>query len=98
MVQVNTHTPIEIAALSAKLHTIFKRRAERVIFVEADPEVSFQEFADLVGIVQPMVGLVSWVAPEVAERVRVTHCLVPGCGACTNRGPIQPWFTGVRVE
>jgi len=97
-VQVNSAAPIEMAALPTTLRGIFKTRAERVLFLRAAPEVPFQVIVDLIGKVQPEVDIISLITPKVEERVRTNHCLVPGCGACTPKKAVGPWFTGVRVE
>ncbi|MBI4464778.1 MAG: biopolymer transporter ExbD [Acidobacteria bacterium] len=93
-VQLNCCTTLEMAALRPKVRELFKNRVERVLFVQADPDVPFQQFVDLIDAVRQEVHIVSLITPQVEEQVRARHCLSPGCGACTVR---KPWFTGVRI-
>jgi biopolymer transport protein ExbD len=53
--------------LEGLLHDIYKTRAERVVFVEADLDLPFQHVVEVVDIVQSQVDYVALVTPSVEK-------------------------------
>jgi biopolymer transport protein ExbD len=65
-VTVNS-TPVDLSALGAELDGIFKSRNERIVFVQADPALTFGVVAKVIDIAKganiDKVGLITGSAP-----------------------------------
>jgi hypothetical protein len=53
--------------LEGLLHNIYKTRVERVVFVVADPDLPFQQIAEVVETAQRHVDYVALVTPSVEK-------------------------------
>lgn len=80
-IRLNLEPELKRTELAARLHEIFRTRAERLLFVKADPEVAFQDVADVIEIAQSEVQHVAILTPEVEKQPGV--CL-------TIRLPVTP--------
>jgi biopolymer transport protein ExbD len=69
-----------------RLREVMSYRAEKVVYVKAEAEVSWGEFLELVGDVWPEVNAVSILTPQVEAMARRTYCLGPSCRDCTKFG------------
>jgi hypothetical protein len=67
-----------------RLRKVMSYRAEKIVYVKAEAEVSWGEFLELVDDVWPEVNVVSVLTPQV--EVRRTYCLSPSCRDCTRFG------------
>lgn len=52
-------------------------RAERLVYVRADPNVTFGEFTEFVDALSPEVEVLSLITPEVERHVQKRWCLSP---------------------
>ncbi len=87
-VTLNTEPSIDIRGFPARLHEKTKARGESLVFVRADPGVSFGEFVQLVDAVHPEADIISLITPQVDALVRFDpsgpippglRCLAPSC-------------------
>lgn len=58
--------------LGARLHEIFETRAEQIVFVSADLQLSFQDVAQIIDIATKHVANVALVSPTQKD---LSHCL-----------------------
>ena len=86
--KLNFENPAEslgMLDMVAKVRGKFGHRAERLIFVNAEPNVFFSDFVELVDAVRPEVDVISIITPDSDALARKEHlCLVPSCGPCFN--------------
>jgi biopolymer transport protein ExbD len=59
--------------LGERLHEIFKTRAEQVVFISADPQLSFQEVTEVIDIATKHVANVALLTPTL--KLDPSHCL-----------------------
>ena len=64
------------------LRDTFRTRAERLVYVRAEPGVAFGEFVELVDRVWTEADVVSVVTPQIEVLARKRVCLAPSCGLC----------------
>jgi biopolymer transport protein ExbD len=88
--KLNVDPSMEMGALAPRLREIFRTRAYKIVYVWADPGVSFEQFVRLVETIRPEVELVSILSPEVVAQIRPrvgrngelldspSYCLGPG--------------------
>ena len=69
-----------------RLREVMSYRAEKVVYIKAEPQVPWTEFLELVDYVWPEVQVVSILTPQVEAMARRTLCLSPSCRDCTGRG------------
>ena len=79
-VWLNAGPDISVSEVGLKLREIMKTRTERIAFVEAEADVSWGEFAELVDHIRPEVEIISLVTPQVEALARQRMCLAPSCG------------------
>jgi biopolymer transport protein TolR len=60
--------------LATLLYHIFKTRAERVVFIRADREVSFRQVAEVIDIASAQADYVAIITPSV--RLGPPYCLI----------------------
>jgi biopolymer transport protein ExbD len=59
--------------LGKRLHEVFKTRAEQVVFISADPQLSFQDVAEVIDIATKHVDNVALLSPT--QKLDLSHCL-----------------------
>ncbi len=59
--------------LERRLHEVFKTRAEQVVFISADPQLSFHDVAEVIEIATKHVDNVALLSPGLT--LDLTHCL-----------------------
>ena len=64
-VSLNGEAEMRRSELADRLHEIFKRRVERVLFVEGDPDLPLSSVADVIDISRKEVDLVAILTPAV---------------------------------
>ena len=89
MVALTPDPSFDIHELPSRLRETFKYRAEKLVFVRAEPGVSFAEFVQLVDAVRPEAEIISLITPQVEVLARARHCLAPSCGPCDHLRPSQ---------
>jgi|ERR1035438_472025 biopolymer transport protein ExbD len=58
---------IKAGQLESRLHAIFSLRAERLLFLSADPDVAFADVAPVVDLAQGQVDYVALLTPKVQK-------------------------------
>lgn len=74
----------DIRELPARLREVLKYRAEKLVYVRAEPGVAFGEFVQLVDTVRPEAEIISLITPRVDAVARARYCLAPSCGPCND--------------
>ena len=64
-VSLNGEVELRRSELADRLHQIFRTRAERVLFIEADPDLPVSSVADVIDIARKEVELIVIVTPAV---------------------------------
>ena len=64
-VSLNREVELRRSELADRLNQIFRTRAERVVFIEADPDLPISSVADVIDISRSQVDLVVIVTPAV---------------------------------
>jgi biopolymer transport protein TolR len=59
--------------LGGRLYEIFKTRAEKVLFISADPHLSFQDVAQAIDIATKHIDNVALICPT--QKMDISHCL-----------------------
>jgi hypothetical protein len=75
-----------IPEAAQRLREVMSTRAEKVVFVKAEADVSWGEFVELVDHVWPEVDVVSILTPQVEMLARRTHCLSTSGRVCAGFG------------
>jgi biopolymer transport protein ExbD len=60
-------------SLGKRLEEVFAMRAEKVVFISADPQLSFQEVAEVIDIATKCVDNAALISP--ALKADLSHCL-----------------------
>lgn len=74
----------DIRELPSKLRTELSSRAEKLVYVTAEPGASFGEFLQLVDAVRPEAEIISLITPQVEVLASARFCLAPSCGPCDD--------------
>jgi len=53
---------------ASRLSEVFKNRVERLLFIEADPNLTFQSVAEVIDMSEKIVGFVAILTPSVQPR------------------------------
>ena len=63
--------------LATRLHEVYRTMAERVAFLEADPDVSFGRVADAIDVTQGQAKYVALITPSVRKELgqKMMNCL-----------------------
>lgn len=85
-VQLNAEPDAPLPTVVPQLHDIMRTRAEKVVYVAAEPALPWGEFVDLVDSLWPEVDVVSLVTPQVETEARRTFCIRPSCRDCRKFG------------
>jgi hypothetical protein len=80
--KLNGAADVSIGELKLQLHKVLSYRAEKLVYVTADADVSWGEFVELVDGVWPEADVVSLITPRVKAMAARTYCLAPSCGQC----------------
>jgi biopolymer transport protein ExbD len=96
-VTLNPEPSIDIRDLPAQLRKKVENRTEVVVFVKADPGVSFGEFVQLVDAVHSEADIISLVTPQIDALARIValpgtlewemrppRCLAASCRRCDD--------------
>lgn len=83
-VTLNPDPSFDIRELPSRLRESLKYRAEKLVFVRAEPGISFGEFVQLVDAVRPEAEIISLITPQVEVLARARYCLAPSCGPCND--------------
>jgi biopolymer transport protein ExbD len=83
-VTLNVDPGFDIRELPSRLREILKYRAEKLVYVRAEPGVAFGEFVQLVDAVRPEAEIISLITPQVEVLAHARICLVPSCGPCDD--------------
>jgi len=67
----------DIRELPPRLRKTLKYRAEKLVYVRAEPGVAFGEFVQLVDTVRPKAEIISLIAPKVEALARARCSLAP---------------------
>jgi hypothetical protein len=79
---LNAETYESLDQLALRLHEVMSYRAEKLVYVAADPQTSWADFLGMVSRVWPEADVVSLITPKVEQLARKRYCLVPSCGRC----------------
>jgi len=66
-VKLNSET-LDVTNLAARLHEIYDVRAERVLFLQAAPELPFQKVAEVIDIAKKQIEVVAILTPSVEKQ------------------------------
>jgi biopolymer transport protein ExbD len=58
---------VKRSELAQRLEEVFRTRAERLLFVKADPNLPFQSVAEVIDISKPHVNFVALLTPAVEK-------------------------------
>ena len=84
--RLNAEPDTTVASIVLRLHNIMRTRAEKVVYVAAEPTVPWGEFVELVDSLWPEVDVVSLVTPQVNAEARRSFCILPSCRDCRKFG------------
>ena len=84
--RLNQEPVAAIPEVCRRLREVLSYRAEKVVYVNAEAEVPWEDFMELVDNVWPETDVVSILTPEVEVLGRRTHCLHPSCRDFTRFG------------
>jgi biopolymer transport protein ExbD len=73
-VQLNNEPWIDLSVLGNRLQKVFLTRADRTLFVRADPGISFQEFVDMLDSSRTQIDRFGLVTPGVTEEGHKSDC------------------------
>jgi hypothetical protein len=85
-VKLNAEPDVSFPEGVQRLREVMTHRAEKVVYVKAEADVSWEEFLELLDDVWPEVSVVSILTPQVEATARRTHCLGLSCRDCTRFG------------
>jgi hypothetical protein len=88
--RLNSEPDAAIREVARRLHEVMSYRAEKVLYVKAEADVSWGEFLEFVDQVLPEVDFVSILTPQVEELARRSDCLSPSCRVCTKLREFRP--------
>jgi hypothetical protein len=88
--RLNGEADVPITELVPRLHEVLSYRAEKLVYVAAEADVSWGEFLELLDRVWPEADLVSIVTPEVKALAQRRYCLAPSCGQCIKLLSTRP--------
>jgi biopolymer transport protein ExbD len=97
IVRLNREDEIKVNALANRLHESFATRAERVLFVKADPDVPFQSVAEIIDIAQTEVEYVGILTSAVEKEpgfclsIRVPRNFPVAPSVKLKDVPMWPW-------
>jgi biopolymer transport protein ExbD len=80
---------VEREMLPHRLADIFKTTYYRIVYVQADEDVSYNDFVALVDAIRPVVGVISLVTPSL-QKPGTNRCIVLGCPDCLDRRSPTP--------
>jgi biopolymer transport protein ExbD len=83
-VTLNSNPGFDIHDLPFRLGETLKYRAEKLVYVRAEPGVSYGEFVQLVDTVRPEAEIISLITPQVEALAYARVCLAPSCGPCND--------------
>ncbi len=75
--RLNAEGDAPIPEVCRKMREVLKHRAEKVVYVRAEADVTWGEFMVLVDQVWPETDVVSILTPKTEAMVRLTLCLHP---------------------
>jgi hypothetical protein len=84
--RLNAERDAAFPKVAQRLREVMSYRAEKVLYIKAEPQVPWTEFLELVDQVWPDVQVVSILTPQVEAMARRTLCLSPSCRDCTRLG------------
>jgi biopolymer transport protein ExbD len=82
-VQLNMET-IAVAEVGRRLRDVLRTRADKLIFVKAESDVSFGDFVQMLDLLHPEAEVLSLITPQVELLARTRFCIAPSCGECTR--------------
>lgn len=82
-VRLNAEPEATVDEVVSRIHEVMRYRAERVVYVAAEPGVAWRDVLALVDRVWSEAEVISIITPKIEELARRRHCLVP------SRGPYQ---------
>jgi hypothetical protein len=75
---------MSLAELASLLRDILHYRAEKLVYVTADPGTSWGDILEVIDGVWPEVDVVSLITPQIKTLTEKSYCgLAPSCGQCT---------------
>jgi len=81
---LNAEPNIANAEIGSRLRAILRDRAERIVYVKAEPGVPSGEFLDMIDHIRPEVEILSLLTTQVDVLSRRHLCLAPSCGECAR--------------
>ena len=84
--RLNQQPDAAIPEVCRQLREVLRYRAEKVVYVNAEADVTWGEFMELVDHVRPETDVVSILTPKVEVLARRSACLRPSCRDCTKFG------------
>ena len=75
--RLNSAPPFNVSDARWTIRTRLSTRAEKLLYVRADPDVTFGEFIEFVDAVSPEVEVLSVITPQVEQQVQRSWCLSP---------------------
>jgi len=76
-VSLNNEVELRRSELADRLHQIFRSRAERVLFIEADPDLPVSSVAEVIDISQKQVDFVAILTPAAGGTCLSIHLTSP---------------------
>jgi hypothetical protein len=80
--RLNAEPVVSLDQLDLRLREVLSYRAEKLVYVTAEPQASWADFLVMVSRVWPEADVVSLLTPEVDRLRRQRYCLAPSCGPC----------------
>ena len=81
---LNSDPGVDIGEFRSSLRKALSTRAEKPVYVRAEPGISFGEFVEFVAAVRPEAEIISLITRRVEALPSARYCLEPSCGACID--------------
>lgn len=80
--RLNSEPAVWLDQLVLRLREVLKYRAEKLVYVTAEPQTSWADFLVMTSRVWPEAGVISLVTSDVERLARQRHCLATSCWPC----------------
>lgn len=82
--RLHNEAPSEVGDVVSKVRDMLRYRAEKLVFVATETDVSFGDVAEVVDRLYPETGVISLITAQVAKRASRSLCIEPSCGDCSR--------------
>ena len=83
-VRLNAEPEASVDEVVSRIHEVMRYRAQRVVYVAAEPGVAWRDVLALLDRVWNEAEAISIITPKIDELAQRRHCLVPSRGPYEN--------------